>query len=258
MVIRLISFTQAVWSLTFSFSPGRFVFLSLLSRAVLHLSLLSRRWSISQFIGIGLGPGEPGSRHRHLLPKQPSGFGGAAPAPHRACRGGSAPGSKWFRAVASPEPELLPLLQGGSVSLAVGAVAAREGRPHEGADVRDLGSHLPFELDCLGPPISSPRRPQLMQYPRREGRGHARRLWPYCQQLKQWPPGGSRTGSTARGRNPPKITPVTFMGLTEGSAVDCEVEAERVADGFRLLVGGTGLPAGEGERDGRLRRCWGS
>ena len=48
------------------------------------------------------------------------------------------------------------------------------------------------------------------------------------------------------------------MDLTEGGAVDCEVEAVRVADGFRRPVGVTGLPAGEGERDYRLRRCWGS
>ena len=83
-------------------------------------------------------------------------------------------------------------------------------------------------------------------------------MWPYGQQLKQLPPCGSRTGSTARERNPPKITPVTFMGLTEGGAVDCEVEVEQVADGFRLLVGVTGLPDGEGEHDGCLRKCWGS
>ena len=146
--------------MTFSFSPGRFFFY-FFSRAVLHLSHLSQRWSISQFIGIVLGPGDPGSQHRHLLPGQPAGFGVAAPAPHRACRGGSAPGTKWCRAlwlgrlgaVASPEPELLPLLPSGSVSLAVGAVAAREGGPPEGANGRDLGSRSPFELDCLGPPL---------------------------------------------------------------------------------------------------------
>ena len=105
--------------------------------------------------------------------------------------------------------------------------------------------------------ISSPRRPQLMQYPRRGGRGHARRLCPCYKQLKQWPPGGSRTGSTAKDLNPPKMTPVTLIGRTEGSAVAKEVEAVRVADGVRR-GGVTGLPAGDGKRDCRLRRSCGS
>ena len=149
MVIDLLLFSWAV------------LLLLLLSRAVLHLSHLSRRWSVSQFIGIVLAPGVRGSQHRHLLPREPAGFGVAAPALHRACRGGSASGTKWCRtswlgrlgAVASPEPELLPLLPSGSVSLAVAAVAAREGDPHEGANGRDLGSRSPFEQDCLGPLI---------------------------------------------------------------------------------------------------------
>ena len=61
----------------------------------------------------------------------------------------------------------------------------------------------------------------------------------------------------ARERNPPKITPVILMGLTEGVTVRREVEAVRLVDGVRW-GGATGLFAGDGECDCRLRRCCGS
>ena len=96
----------------------------------------------------------------HLLPRQPSGFGGAAPAPHRVCRGGSALVRTWcpgwsavlVGAVVSSGIGLLLLHSGGFVGPAMATVAAREGDARECASGHDLMFRSLPGRDCPEPP----------------------------------------------------------------------------------------------------------